>query len=123
MEPKPIVADKNLIAYCGLYCGACRSYLSGKCPGCKENVKATWCKVRICCIENHFLSCADCKSTEIENCKKFNNFISKMVGFVFRSDRVACIKRIKEVCYKDFASEMAAAKKQTIRREKPIVGG
>jgi len=27
---KPIVADKNLIAYCGLYCGACLSYLKGR---------------------------------------------------------------------------------------------
>ena len=37
---KPIVADKNLIAYCGLYCGACRSYLKGSCPGCQEQCKS-----------------------------------------------------------------------------------
>jgi len=117
METKQIVADKNLIAYCGLYCGACRSYLSGKCPGCKENTKATWCKVRACCSENQYLSCADCKLASLEDCKKYNNFISRIVGFFFRSDRAACIKRIKEVNYENFAAEMTAAKMQTIRRK------
>lgn len=28
---KNIKADKQLIAACGLYCGACRKYLAGKC--------------------------------------------------------------------------------------------
>lgn len=27
IETIEIISDKNLIAYCGLYCGACRSYL------------------------------------------------------------------------------------------------
>ena len=48
MEAKQIVVDKKLIAKCGLYCGACNSYITGKCPGCNENVKATWCKIRNC---------------------------------------------------------------------------
>ena len=42
---KEIVADPKLVAYCGLYCGACGAYLRGRCPGCIENYKATWCKV------------------------------------------------------------------------------
>ncbi|TGY51507.1 hypothetical protein E5342_19130, partial [Parabacteroides distasonis] len=32
-----ITVDKNKIASCGLYCGACRKFLSGKCLGCKDN--------------------------------------------------------------------------------------
>jgi len=25
--------DRDLIAYCGLYCGACGKYIKGKCAG------------------------------------------------------------------------------------------
>ena len=113
---KAIIADKNLVAFCGLYCGSCRSYLKDKCPGCKDNVKAAWCSVRLCCMENNFLSCADCDKVEISECKKYNTFISKMIGFVLNSDRPACIARIKEIGYNDFAVEMASSKKQTIKR-------
>jgi len=111
-----IVADKNLVAYCGLYCGACRSYLKGSCPGCRDNVKATWCKVRTCCIENNLQSCADCTTVELKDCSKYNNFISKAFGFVFNSDRAACIARIKEAGYEIYAVEMAETKRQTIKR-------
>jgi hypothetical protein len=113
---KEIVADRNLVAFCGLYCGACRSYLKGKCPGCKENVKASWCKVRQCCMENNFQSCADCTTIELLECKKYNNFISKMFGYVFNSDRPACIARIKEIGYDDFPVEMAKYKRQSLKR-------
>ena len=112
-----IKADKNLIAKCGLYCGACRSYLSGKCAGCKDNVKATWCKIRQCCMENNYLSCADCQKMELKECKKFNNFISKIFAVLFRSDRPACIARIKEIGYEDFALEMAKNQTHTIKRK------
>ena len=117
METKEVKADKNLIAYCGLYCGACRSYLNGKCPGCRENVKATWCKVRQCNMENQYASCADCQIAALSECKKFNNFISKVMGFVFNSDRAACIKAINEKGYEGFAIDMAAAKRMTIKRK------
>jgi hypothetical protein len=117
METRKVVTDKNLIAYCGLYCGACGSYLKGKCAGCKENIKASWCKVRECCIENEYLSCADCQKEELMECRKYNNFISKIFGFVFRSDRAACIKQIKETGYEGFALEMATNKTQTIKRK------
>jgi len=117
INQKEIVTDKSLIAFCGLYCGACRSYLRGKCPGCKENVKATWCKVRQCCMEQKFQSCADCKDIGLMDCKKFNNFISKAFGYLFNSDRSACITRIKEIGYADFAAEMTSNKQQTIKRK------
>ena len=117
IDLKPIVADKNLIAYCGLYCGACRSYLKGSCPGCKENVKASWCKIRQCCQEENLASCADCTSIKLDDCKKYNTFISKVIGVVLNSDRAACIHRIEEIGYDQFAMEMAENKRQTIRRK------
>jgi hypothetical protein len=117
MNQKEIISDKNLIAYCGLYCGACGSYLKGKCPGCKENSKASWCKVRQCGMENNFKSCADCNMIELKDCKKYNTFISHVIGFIFNSNRSACISRIKELGYMEYATEMAKNKTQSIKRK------
>jgi hypothetical protein len=114
---KEIVSDKKLIAYCGLYCGACRSYLKEKCPGCKENEKATWCNIRKCCIDNKYSTCADCASIETKKSKNYNTFISKIVGLLFNSDRNACLDRIKNVGYDEFAKEMALNKRQTIKKK------
>jgi hypothetical protein len=105
------------IAYCGLYCAACRSFVTGKCPGCAENAKASWCKVRSCCIENNYASCADCKDfKDVMQCKKYNNFMSKVFGFIFRSDRAACISLIKEKGYDGFAAYMSEKGLQTIKK-------
>ncbi len=114
---KSIVADPKLVAYCGLYCGACKAYLKGRCPGCTENEKASWCKPRKCCAENSYRSCADCKKVEnIDDCKEFNSFMAKVFGLIFRSDRKACISRIKDAGIEQFANEMAEKKAQTIKR-------
>jgi hypothetical protein len=115
-EQQKIEIDTNLIAYCGLYCGACSSYLKKKCPGCHENTKASWCKVRQCNIENHIQSCADCMTTDLKDCRKYNNFISKSFGFIMNSDRSACIKRISEIGYEGFAIEMSEKRQQSIKR-------
>ncbi|MCL2334760.1 MAG: DUF3795 domain-containing protein [Endomicrobia bacterium] len=110
------VKNANLVAACGLYCGACGSYLKGKCKGCKENVKAAWCKIRACCIDSNYKSCADCNKTPLQECKKFNNMIGKIVGFILNSDRAACINRIKEAGYDQYVKEMAESERQSIRK-------
>lgn len=115
---QPLVPDTSLIAYCGLYCGACRSFIKGKCPGCAKNEKATWCKTRTCCIENGYTSCADCKTySNVMDCKKFNNVVSKVFSFVFRSDRNACINMIKTTGLKPFAEHMAQNRLVAIKRK------
>jgi hypothetical protein len=114
---KEILADPSLVAHCGLYCGACGAYLKGRCPGCHDNHKATWCKVRTCCTSNRLATCADC--TEFPNpsdCKKFNNFVSKLFGLLFRSDRAACIRQIQKIGLEGHADNMAQHQRQTIRR-------
>jgi hypothetical protein len=116
-EIREIIADKNLIAYCGLYCGSCRSYLTKKCQGCHDNMKASWCKIRECCIDNSIQSCANCNKIELADCKKYNTLISKIIGYILNSDRTACITRIKEIGYDDFALEMTNNKSQTIKRK------
>ena len=114
---KEIVKDTNLIADCGLYCAACGRYQKGSCPGCQKNEKASWCKVRSCNMANNYQSCADCKEfTNPMDCNKFNNFISKAFAFVFRSDRGACIAKIKEGGYENFAVYMAENKLQSMKR-------
>ena len=114
---KEIVADQGLVAYCGLYCGACGSYLRGRCLGCHENEKASWCKVRECCREAGLASCADCRTySNPQDCQKFNNFFSKAIGFVFRSDRRACIMQIREKGFQGHAEDMALHRRQTMRR-------
>jgi|APDOM4702015248_1054824.scaffolds.fasta_scaffold448981_1 hypothetical protein len=112
-----VITDVSKVARCGLYCAACKRHTSGKCPGCAENHKATWCKVRACCSSNGIASCADCKDVGHTTCKLFNSFVAKMFGFVFNSDRGRCIERIKEVGYLKYAAEMAENKKQTLPRK------
>jgi hypothetical protein len=105
------------VACCGLYCAACRAHLRGKCPGCQANAKASWCAVRSCCRERGIASCAECAEHGDPNeCKKFNNFMSRLFGVVFRSDRAACIAQIKRVGIAGHAAIMARNKAQTIRR-------
>jgi hypothetical protein len=117
METK-IKTDISLIAYCGLYCASCRSNLNAKCPGCAKNEKATWCKVRACCMKNSYKCCADCQTyPDPMECKMFNNFISKLFAILFRSDRQACILMIKEKGYEGFATFMSENKLQTIQRK------
>jgi hypothetical protein len=114
---KEVLSNPDLVAYCGLYCGACGSYLKEKCPGCHENEKAKWCKIRVCCIDNQYLSCADCKQYDNPNdCKMFNNFMAKIFSLIFRSDRPACIQQIKELGIQGHADNMAETKRQSIKR-------
>ena len=114
---KTITSNIAMVAYCGLYCGACGSYLKGRCSGCHDNRKASWCKVRTCCMERGYSSCADCRDfDDPQQCGKYNNFISKIVGFVLRSDRVACIRQIKAIGIQGHADTMTKRQQQTIRK-------
>lgn len=114
---KEIISDPQLVAYCGLYCGACKRYINEKCTGCHENEKAAWCKVRVCCIENNYSSCADCTQFEdINDCKKFNNFISKFFALIFRSNRAACIQQIQDIGIEAHADHMSEQKLQSLKR-------
>jgi hypothetical protein len=112
-----IAADAELVAYCGLYCGACGAHLKGRCPGCHENQKASWCKVRSCCAANGYTSCAACKQRDDPlDCKMFNNIIAKLFGLIFRSDRAACIRQIKNLGIQGHAENMARSQRHTIKR-------
>lgn len=113
-----LIADKNLVSFCGLYCGACGAFLKGKCEGCRETRKRSWCKVKACGLGNKYTTCADCTTFQNPNdCKKFNNIFSKVFGFFTKSDRPACIRQIRETGTQAFAVKMADLKLHAIRRK------
>ena len=102
-----ITVDENLIAFCGLYCGACPRFLKGKCEGCSKN-QASWCKVKPCNIENNSGSCADCELfDDPSGCEKYNPLIIRIGEFVSRTSRRDAIQLLKEIGRKDFAKHMA----------------
>ena len=114
---KRITNDPQHIAACGLYCGACRKFLNGKCPGCKENEKASWCKIRKCCRERGIHTCAECDK-DVKECKIHNNLVGKLFAFLFNSDRAACIHFIKEHGEDAFAKTMADDSQMTMKKRK-----
>ena len=101
MTDKEINKDENLIAHCGLYCGACPSFKSGKCEGCRGTsskcaVLYKQCKVRPCCAGNGFFTCADCTIyASTKECKKYNPLLLKIASWVESSDRSKAIEMIK----------------------------
>ena len=116
MALREVVADVDLVAYCGLYCGACRQYLREKCNGCRENDKATWCKVRSCGMTKAIATCADCDEFHNpQKCKKFHNIFSRFFGLIFRSDRPASIAYIRNNGRLVYAKRMAEIKRTSIK--------
>jgi len=114
---KEIVKDINLVAYCGLYCGACGAYIKGRCPGCHENVRAKWCKVRSCCIENSYSSCAACqKHSDTQDCQHFKGKIVKIIGFLLNSDIKAGIDMIRTNGLEKYVEFMAENRLQKLPR-------
>lgn len=117
METTPI--NIKTIAACGLYCANCSKYTKGKCPGCRDNLKASWCSIKTCVLDKGITSCADCNEfSNVKDCKKFNNFIGRAFGFVFNSDRKACIDMIRQDGYEKFVDYMALNSMVTMKRRK-----
>lgn len=115
---KEISKETRLIAACGLYCGACGRYLNGGCPGCEDNPKATWCKIRSCCREKEIENCSQCNTfTDPNSCKKYNNFIARVFGFIQGTDRSKCIAIIKQKGPVGFVAFMVDNRFQSIPKK------
>jgi hypothetical protein len=113
-----IVKDVNLIAACGLYCGACRQYLKDRCPGCRKNDKAKWCTLRLCVKEKGYSTCAECAEfADVNECRKFNTFFSKIFAVIFNSNRKACIEQIKSQGLEIHAVIMTEMKRHSLSRK------
>ena len=100
-------AKEFVLAYCGLVCSECGMYVKGRCQGChtdKPMYKS--CKVKPCALENNYTSCADCQEFEnLRDCKKLNNFVSKIFAIIFRSNRIGNLERIAETGFDSFKAE------------------
>lgn len=108
---------KELVAACGLYCGQCHRYKKGKCPGCADNVKATWCTVRRCTGERGYHTCAQCTEfADVQECRKFNTIFAKFFALVFRSDRKASLQMISAMGAEDYAREMTRRGLSVVKR-------
>jgi hypothetical protein len=114
---REVTVSPELVARCGLYCGACRAYLNERCDGCHENEKAKWCRIRTCCAEKGLASCADCTDhPDPRQCAKFHNVVSRIFALVFRSDRAACVDQIRRLGLTGHAQAMADRKLHAIRK-------
>jgi len=87
---------KDLVAYCGIYCGVCGAYKKGGCKGCRDGGGFKSCEARTCCHERNYATCAECD--EFAACKKLDDFIAKFISLAFRQpSTVEKVKRIKEI--------------------------
>ena len=123
-----ITINPQLIAACGLYCGACKKFLKGKCAGCQPSEEDNpglsqslpkgfqRCKIRKCCQEKGLHTCAECDK-DVKECKTHNNLVGKVFAFLFNSDRAACIQSIRKHGEEAFATRMAKEKQMTIKRK------
>lgn len=100
-----------VIAYCGLVCSNCGSYLKGKCQGCHSDKPMNRnCKIKACAMDFEYTTCAECvEFADLKECKKLNNLISKFFGLVFGSDRVGGLNHIREIGLDAYAVEKAAS--------------
>jgi hypothetical protein len=112
MTEKQINKNETLISFCGLFCGACPSYTSGKCEGCKGDspkcaIGYKNCPVKQCCVKNGFFTCADCtKYVSTKECKKFNPIHVRFGEWISGTCRGKGIKMIKEKGQAEFLAFM-----------------
>ena len=108
--------SEQLVSYCGLYCGACSAYQKGTCMGCKGDspncgIGYRKCKVRPCCIEKGYSTCAECKEhPSVQKCKDFNPMLMRVGCFVTRTSRAKGIEMIQEKGTQAFMDLLASKK-------------
>lgn len=70
------------IGCCGAYCKTCPEFKNTRCQGCKvgyedrkRDIKNTKCKIKACCIQKGYYTCADCD--RYATCEIIQNFYNK----------------------------------------------
>lgn len=116
-------SDINLISYCGFYCGACPKSIKNQCFGCKGDnsqcaIGYKACKVRPCCIENGYSSCAECeKYNSVKECQIYNPILVRFGQFITRTSRRKGIEMIKENGEIEFVKFMSDKNWVTIKNK------
>ena len=101
---------KVIVAYCGLACSNCGMYLKGECQGCHSDKPMNQnCGMKACAMGREYTTCAECNDfADLRECKKLYNLTSRFFGFIFRTDRIGNLNRIREVGLTRFKEEKAA---------------
>ncbi len=96
-----------IVAYCGLACTNCGMYIKGRCAGCHSDRPMNRnCKMKACAMERGYTTCADCTAfSNLKDCRKLNNLVANFFGFIFRTDRIGNLNRIREVGLDRFIEE------------------
>jgi len=99
--------ETSIVAYCGLVCSNCGMYLKGKCEGCHSDRPMNRnCSMKACAMERKLTTCAECREFDnLKGCKKLYNLVSRFFGFIFRTDRIRNLERIREDGLKTFLKE------------------
>jgi len=102
--------NEVIIAYCGLACSNCGMYLKGKCLGCHSDKPMNRnCKMKACAMSRQYTTCADCTDfKELKECKKLYNLVSRFFSFIFRTDRIRNLNRIRGIGLSQFKEEKAS---------------
>lgn len=81
------------IGCCGAYCRTCKVMKESLCRGCKpgytegtRDISRAKCKIKVCCIEKQYDSCADCP--EYVSCDIIQGFYEKK-GYKYKKYREA----------------------------------
>ncbi|MDI6786087.1 MAG: DUF3795 domain-containing protein [bacterium] len=105
------MSEKNtqdiIIAYCGLCCSNCGMYKKRKCRGCHSDKPMNRnCKMKACAMERRYATCAECADFQnLKECKKLYNIISRFFGFIFHTDRIGNLNRIRNIGLDKFKEE------------------
>ena len=119
--------SEQLISYCGFYCGACPTYRSGKCEGCRGDspkcaVGYKKCLVKPCCVENGFFTCADCtKYASTKECNAYNPLSIRLGEWISSTSRRKGIEMIREKGRAEFLSLMVDKDWVTIKTKDSFV--
>jgi hypothetical protein len=103
----PEITPEPIIAYCGLVCSKCGSYLKGRCQGCHSSAPMFKnCPVKKCAADHAYTTCAACAQfSDLKQCRKLNNIISKLFGLIFRRNRIGHLNQIRAVGLDKFTAE------------------
>jgi hypothetical protein len=102
-------ADSEVIvACCGLVCSKCGAFTKGKCTGCHgEKPMFKSCPVKKCVKEHDWQTCGQCSTvSDFKKCKKLYNPISRLFGFIFRSNRLGNLEAIRHDGLDEFWKRM-----------------
>jgi hypothetical protein len=103
-----------IVARCGLVCSNCGAFRRDRCGGChSDKPMFSRCPVKACAVEKGCSTCAACESfPDLRACGKLNNFIARIFGFIFRSDRIGSLYRIREIGLDAFKAERHANRRK-----------